>query len=266
MRFFLALVLSLFSVTWAFGQEIKGNWKFPSDIAVSGEKLFVVDGLNNRIAVYDLYGEHIADLRVKSPFGIYVERGILYVTSQEGKIYVMDEFGHLEKELEVEGRPIDVVKVGDKLFVSNGKTNTVDVYTLDGELVKRLGGKGSSPGSFVGIFLMDRSKDLLFVVDSINARVQEFSLDGEFVDAFGRFGIEEGELFRPKGVTYCNGVLLVSDAITGSVQAFNLQGGFLDVVAEGLYYPTALACGEGEVFVLEPLKKKVSTFRIQGVR
>jgi len=266
MRFFLALILSLFSVVGAFGQEIKGDWKFPSDIAVDGERLYVVDGLNNRIAVYDLYGQHLGDIKVDSPFGIYVERGVLYVTSQKGKVYVMDEYGNLEKEIEVEGRPIDVVKVGDRLFVSNGKTNTIDVYTLSGELVKRLAGKGSAPGQFVGIFLMDKSNKLLFVVDSINGRIQEFSFDGELVNAFGRFGVEEGELFRPKGVTYCNGTVIVSDCITGSLQAFNVHGGFLRVIAKGLYYPTALTCSDEEVIVLEPLKNRVSTFKIQGVR
>ncbi|TCK06243.1 NHL repeat-containing protein [Phorcysia thermohydrogeniphila] len=266
MRLLLAVLLSLLSLAGALAEEIKGDWKFPSDIAVDGEKLFVVDGLNDRIAVYDLYGEHIGDIKVKAPFGIYAEKGLLYVTSQKGKLYVMDEYGNVEKELELEGRPIDVVRFGDKLFVTNGETNTIDVYSLDGELLERIGGKGSAPGQFVGVFLADRSKDLLFVVDSINARIQEFNFNGKLIDSFGNFGVEEGKLFRPKGVAYCNGVVVVSDCITGVVQTFNLHGGFLDVVAEDLYYPTALACSGDELFVLEPLKGKVSIFRIQGVR
>jgi len=170
MRFLLALLISLVSLTGALATEIKGDWKFPSDIAVDGGRLYVVDGLNNRIAVYNLYGEHIGDIKVRAPFGIYVEKGLLYVTSQKGKLYVMDEYGNIEKELTLQGRPIDVVKVGDRLFVTNGETNTIDVYSLNGELLKRLAGKGSAPGQFVGIFLLDRSENLIFVVDTINAR------------------------------------------------------------------------------------------------
>jgi DNA-binding beta-propeller fold protein YncE len=266
MRFLLALLISLVSLTGALATEIKGDWKFPSDIAVDGGRLYVVDGLNDRIAVYNLYGEHIGDIKVRAPFGIYVEKGLLYVTNQKGKLYVMDEYGNIEKELTLQGRPIDVVKVGDRLFVTNGETNTIDVYSLNGELLKRLAGKGSAPGQFVGIFLLDRSENLIFVVDTINAKIQEFDLKGQFVDSFGTFGVEEGDLFRPKGVAYCNGVVVVSDCITGALQAFNTYGGFLGVVARDLYYPTALACSEGEVFVLEPLKGKVSTYRIQGVK
>ncbi len=263
LMFFLALILSAVS---SFAGEIKGDWKFPSDIAVDNGKLYVVDGLNNRIAIYDLYGNHISDIKVNSPFGIYVENGLLYVTSQKGVIYVLDEFGNPEKELQIEGRPLDIVKIGNRLFVTNGKTNTVDVYSVDGELLEKIGGKGTAPGYFVGPFMMDRSKKLIYVVDSVNARIQEFKENGKFVRAFGVFGIEEGDLFRPKGVAYCNGDLVVTDGITGAVQLFNVYGGFKGIVAKDLYYPTAVACYGDKVFVLEPLKNRVSTFRIQGVK
>ena len=266
MRYLVIFLVLFLSAVSSFAGEIKGDWKFPSDIAVDNGKLYVVDGLNNRIAIYDLYGNHISDVKINSPFGIYVENGLLYVTSQKGVIYVLDEFGNPEKELQIEGRPLDVVKVGDKLFVTNGKTNTVDVYSVDGKLLQKIGGKGTAPGYFVGPFMMDRSKKLIYVVDTVNARIQEFEENGKFVRAFGVFGIEEGDLFRPKGVAYCNGDLVVTDGITGAVQLFNVYGGFKSIVTKGLYYPTAVACYDGEVFVLEPLKNRVSTFRIQGVK
>ncbi len=261
---FLSLVLTVASLAG----EISGNWKFPSDIAVSNGKLYVVDGLNSRIAVYDLYGTHLGDITVPSPYGIGVgEKGLLYVTSQKKKaIYVLDEYGNLEDEFRVDGRPIDVVEVDGKLFVSNGEKNSIDVYTLDGEFIKRVGGKGTAPGSFLGIFLLDKSKNLLFVVDSLNAKIQEFLFDGDFVRSFGVFGIEEGDLFRPKGVAVCGKLVAVSDGITGAIQLFDRTGGFVEVVAKGLYYPTALACYDGELYVLEPLERKVLTFRLQGVK
>ncbi|GEM_PF-1027036 len=267
MRFIVAALLAiLFSVRAVAGEVIKGDWKFPSDIAVSNGKLYVVDGLNNRIAVYDLYGEHLIDLKVDSPYGIFVDNGLVYAVSQKGRLYVLDEYGELLKSFPLKGRPIDVVKLKDRLFVSNGEGNTVDVYTLDGKLVKRIGGKGTVPGNFVGVFLMDRGKNLIYVVDSVNARIQEFDEDGRFVRSFGVFGIEEGDLFRPKGIAVCNGYVAVSDGITGAVQLFDPYGGFENVIAEGLYYPTALSCYDGEVFVLEPLKNRVSTFRLRGVK
>ena len=263
---FTALFLLIMSLT-AVAQEIKGDWKFPSDIAVANGKLYVVDGLNNRIAVYDLYGEHLTDIKIDSPYGIDVSDGLLYVVSQKGKLYVLDEFGNLEKSFDVAGRPIDVEKFAGKLFITNGKFESVDIYSTAGEFLGRFGEKGTAPGNFVGIFLLDSAKKTLFVVDSVNARIQEFDKNGNLLRSFGVFGIEEGDLFRPKGVAYCgDGKVAVSDAITGAVQLFDVYGGFERVIAKGLYYPTAIACYKGELFVLEPLKNRVSIFRVQGVK
>jgi len=267
MRALLIAIFLLISTIPAIGQEIKGDWKFPSDIAVTNGKIYVVDGLNNRIAVYDLYGQHLTDIKVDSPYGIDASDGLLYVVSQKGKLYILDEFGNLEKSFNIAGRPIDVKKFAGKLFISNGKFESVDIYSTDGEFLGRFGEKGTAPGNFVGIFLLGSSKKTLFVVDSVNARIQEFDRNGRFVRSFGVFGIEEGDLFRPKGVAYCgNGKVVVSDGITGAVQLFDVYGGFERVIAKGLKYPTAVACYRGEVFVLEPLKNRVSIFRVQGVK
>ena len=263
----IAVLFLISAITGALAGEIKGDWKFPSDIAISNGKLYVVDGLNNRIAVYDLYGQHLTDIKLDSPFGITAKDGLLYVTSQKGMLYVMDETGNIEKSFRLRGRPIDVVRIKDRLLITNGKDETIDIYSLDGKLLKSVGGKGSEPGKFVGIFMIDSSPKLAFVVDSVNARIQEFDREGNYVNSFGVFGIEEGDLFRPKGIAYCGeGTVAVSDAITGAVQLFDTYGGFEKVVARGLYYPTAVACYKGEVFVLEPLKNRVLTFKIQGVK
>jgi len=267
MRGLLLALFLIFGALSANAEEIKGDWKFPSDIAVANGKLYVVDGLNNRIAVYDLYGKHLLDIKADSPYGIDVKDGLIYVVSQKGKLYVFDEFGNLEREADIAGRPIDVENFAGKLFITNGEFESVDIYTSDGSFLRRFGEKGTSPGSFVGIFLLDSSKNTLFVVDSVNARIQEFDKSGNFLRSFGVFGIEEGDLFRPKGVAYCgNGKVVVSDGITGAVQLFDAYGGLEKVIAKGLDYPTAVACHKGEVFVLEPLKNRVSIFRVQGVK
>ncbi|WP_457680525.1 NHL repeat-containing protein [Thermovibrio sp.] len=267
MGYLLSLFLAVLLPIASLAGEIQGDWKFPSDIAVENGKLYVVDGLNNRIAVYDLYGQHLTDIKIKNPYGIDVKDGLLYVVSQDGNLFVMDEFGSVEKRFKLPGRPIDVEKFDGKLFVTNGKEEEVDVYSPDGKFLFKFGGKGTVPGEFVGIFLLDSSRKTLFVVDSVNARIQEFDKNGKFVREFGTFGIEEGDLFRPKGVAYCgNGKVVVSDGITGAVQLFDVYGGLEKVIAKGLYYPTAVACYKGEVFVLEPLKNTVETFSVQGVK
>ncbi len=263
MRLILAVLLLVLGGLNAFA-GIEGNWKFPSDIAVYEGKVFVVDGLNNKVLVYKKNGKKVDEINVSSPYGIYVNNRRIFLTSQKGFIYAIN--GNKVKSFKVEGRPIDVVELNGKLYVTNGKAQTVDVYDLNGNLEGSFGGKGSAPGKFVGIFSIATDGQNLYVVDSLNGRIQEFSPKGKLIRVFGKFGIEEGELFRPKGVAIINGNVIVSDCITGSVQLFNKYGAFLKLIAKGVDYPIAVATEGKEILVLEPRQNKVLTFRLQGVK
>lgn len=263
MRLILAVILFVLGGLNAFA-DIKGDWKFPSDIAAYEGKVYVVDGLNDRVLVYTEDGREVNEIRVPSPYGIYVNDKGIFLTSQKGYVYVVKD-GEVKK-FKVEGRPIDVVELDGKLYVTDGKTQSVDVYDLKGNLKKKFGSKGSAPGEFVGIFSIATDGHVLYVVDSINGRIQEFTPQGKFVRVFGVFGIEEGDLFRPKGVAILGKDVVVSDCITGAVQLFNKYGAFLKVIAKGVDYPIAVAADGEKVFVLEPRQGKVLTFRVQGVK
>ena len=265
MRAFLALLFSFLFVSSSFAGVIKDSWKFPSDIFVYKNEIYVVDGLNNRVIVYNSKGERSKVITLPSPYGIFVDGSGVFVTSQKGFLYLVTSKGI--KTLKIVGRPIDVVVVKGKVYVTDGKTQTVDVYDLKGNLIKRFGGKGYAPGKFEGIFSISTDGKLLYVVDSVNGRIQEFDLDGNFVRYFGRFGIERGELFRPKGIAVSKKYgVFVSDCITGAVQRFNGYGGFLGIVAKKLNYPIAVSISDNKLFVLEPLRKEVSEFTVQGVK
>ncbi len=266
MRVLANFVLSLFMFSSCFAADIVGNWKFPSDIAAKNGKLFVVDGLDNRIDVLKENGDLIKSIKINDPYGIDVEGNTIYVTSESGKLYVLNHNGRILRIFDIGGRPIDVIEADRKLFVTDGKTNAVKVYSLDGRFLKAIGRKGAAADEFVGPFLMDKSKRFLFVVDSVNARIKVFNHDGKLIHIFGNFGVEQGELFRPKGIAVCGDNVMVSDCLTGSVQEFSPFGGFERVVAKNLNYPTAVACDNGKVFVLEPLKSRVAIFNVKGVK
>ncbi len=260
MRLLFLIVFTLISVS-SFAQE----FKMPSDIQVYGNELLVVDGLNNRISVLNLSGKKLYDITIPNPYGIYAEGNEVYVTNQKGKIYILNKFGDLKRTIDFPGRPIDLVKVGKFLWVTDGKDDCIKVIDLNGKLVKRIGEKGSAPGNFIGPFMIAKSDKFVFVVDSINARIQVFDFDGKLKAAFGKFGIEEGNIFRPKGVSACGDYVLVSDAVTGSVQMFTPFGGFEKVVLKDLDYPISISCGKNVVYILEMVKGKVVTSSLQGV-
>ena len=262
MRLLFFLLFILMPVL-SFAQNL--NFKMPSDIQVYGNRVLVVDGLNNRISVLSLSGDKLYDITVPNPYGIYAEGNEIYVTNQEGKVYVLNSYGDIKKTIKVQGRPIDVVKVGNNLWITDGKDNCIKVIDLKGNVVKKIGEKGSAPGNFIGPFMIAKSKNFVFVVDSINARVQVFDFEGNLKASFGKFGIEKGDIFRPKGVAACGDSVLVSDAITGSVQMFTPFGGFEKVIAKNLDYPISISCVGDKVYILEMVKGKVVTSSLQGV-
>ena len=258
---FIVFLLSLF---FSFPSFASG-FNMPSDIQVFKNRILVVDGLNNRISVLSLSGKKLYDITVPNPYGIYAEGDEIYVTNQKGKIYVLNSFGDLKRVISFPGRPIDLVKVGRELWVTDGKNNCIKVIDLNGKVLKVIGEKGSAPGNFIGPFMISKSKRFVFVVDSINARVQVFDHKGKLKASFGKFGIEKGNIFRPKGVSACGEDVLVSDAITGSVQMFTPFGGFEKVIAKGLDYPISISCSNGKVYILEMVKGKVVTSSLKGV-
>ncbi|WP_457569507.1 NHL repeat-containing protein [Desulfurobacterium sp.] len=268
MRFLIAVLFTIVSFAVpSFAGEISGNFKFPSDIAVSSNRIYVVDGLNGRIVVLSKEGKQLSTIKTENPYGIYVDADNIYVASQSGKVFVFSKDGELKKTIDVSGRPIDVVKLGNNLWITDAKNDCVKVVSLEtGKLIKKIGEKGSVPGDFVSPFMLATDGKDVYVVDSINARVEVFDKDGNFVRTFGDFGVEEGDLYRPKGIAVFNGEVAVSDVVNGAVQLFNPYGAFDGVVAKGLQYPISIAYDAGVLYVLEPLKNKILTFNVQGVK
>ncbi|WP_297447124.1 NHL repeat-containing protein [Desulfurobacterium sp.] len=268
MRFLIAVLLAVFSFSVpSFAGQISGNFKFPSDIAVSAGKIYVVDGLNGRIVVLNKNGDEVGTIKADNPYGISVDGSGIYVASQSGKVLIFSKDGKLKKSIDVSGRPIDVVRVGNNLWITDGKNNCVKIVSIkSGKVIKQIGEKGSVPGDFVSPFMIATDGKNVYVVDSINARVEVFDKNGNFLRVFGDFGVEEGDFYRPKGIAVFNGEVAVSDVVNGAVQLFNPYGAFDGVVAKGLQYPISIAYDAGVLYVLEPLKNKILTFNVQGVK
>ena len=268
MRFLIVTLLAAVSfISPATAGEIKGSFKFPSDLAVDSGAVYVVDGLNNRVVKLDKTGNLLATFNAKKPYGIYVKTGKIYLSTTDGKVAILDSNGNVLKIFDIGGRLTDIVVLDGKLWVVDTANNCVKVLSKKtGNVVKVVGEKGSAPGEFVSPFMIATDGNDVYVIDSINARVQVFNKNGELERVLGEFGVEEGDFFRPKGIAVFNGEIAVSDVITGAVQLFNPYGAFDGVVAKGLQYPISIAYDSGTVYVLEPLKNKILTFKVQGVK
>ena len=103
--------------------------------------------------------------------------GLVYVTDEvNSRVCVWSKEGTFKRAFRPKYDPTCIAATADNhLLITSYFSHTVMVYTLDGQLVHELGGKGFDPGSFIGPLGICVDNDgLVYVVDHHNKRVQVF--------------------------------------------------------------------------------------------
>jgi len=227
----------------------------PSDIAVGPKgRIYLVDGVNNRIVVTDADGKLQFSFgrsggnagELKHPLGIDI--------SKKGQVFIADTGNHRIQVFDLRGRflymfpvktspgekpaaPADVLALDRKsyLYISDRDNHKIKVHKQKGAFVFEWGGYGDVRGRFryPGILAADQYNQI-YVVDVLNTRIQQFDPNGNFITAIGSWGVSPGELFRPKGVVVDKADrVYITDSFMGCVQVFTDVGGFLGVVCAG---------------------------------
>lgn len=119
-------------------------------------------------------------------------------------------------------------KTGEIWVVETG-AHRITVVNREGEVLKHIGKRGSSIGTFnYPTFIWIDETGRVYVVDSMNFRIQVMDPEGNFLYSFGENGDSTGSMARPKGVaTDSRGHIYVADALFHAVQIFDAEGNFL---------------------------------------
>jgi len=227
----------------------------PSDVAVGRDHLiYVVDGVNNRVVVFDESGKMSFSFGQKgsapgqfnAPLGITIDRnGTLYIADTGNRrVQMFTARGSVTSVVPVVSaageRPADPVDCAvddqrQRLYVVDNDNHHLLVYSLaDLKLLERWGSEGDGSRSFRYPFLTALGADTaVLVVDVLNTRIQVWSPRGEVIASIGQYGVDLGQLYRPKGVClYGDNTVLVSDSYLGVIQSFNRFGNFQSVAAD----------------------------------
>ena len=159
----------------------------PFGVSVSQEGLiYVCDYGNHRITVHDEEGKFLfafgtegSDLGCfSSPIDIVFDSGgLVYVTDDIGdRVSVWSKEGAFQRDFKTKCSPTCIAATGDNhLLVTSLESNTVMVYTLEGELIHHFGTEGSQQGRFGSCWgiCIDNS-GLVYVADGGNKHVQVF--------------------------------------------------------------------------------------------
>ena len=226
------------------GYRLAGQLDRPlaMDLDASG-RLYVVDGSQKKVFVYDNLGLHLATLSgpqaLDRPIGIAVD---------------------------TDGRRIVVVDAGG----AAGHHRLVEL-AADGSIARYVGSRGAGPGEFnLPVAASFMKSGGLAVLDAGNFRVQ--LLDHAFRPrlAFGSVGNGPGQFARPKDIAVDDlDRIYVSDTAFGNIQIFEASGRLLMSIGQfassdlpgGFTLLSGIAIDEtGRIYATDQLNRKVSTF------
>lgn len=268
--------------------KLTGALSMPTDVGIGKDgKIYVVDGGNHRIAVFDASGMLGATLgeqgseegQLESPVGLGIgPKGNIYVADKDNqRLQVFDTKGRFKTSivLEEDGEEISPVDVavsanGKELFVTTNNSHRIVVFSSKGEFLRGWGGEGEDDGMFryPATIALDGDGNV-HVVDVLNQRVQKFDPQGSFLASFGKLGGNPGTFFRPKGIALDSaGRSYVSDSYLGAIQVFDAAGEFLYLLGEGgettvFETPVGLATDGSRLLVVQMLAGNVLVLDIQ---
>lgn len=264
-----------------------GPFSLPSDVAVDKQQVYIVDGGNHRIVVFDHRGEYRYAVggegngpgQFNGPVGIDAGMdGRIYVADKGNqRIQIFSTEGNYLTSFQVKsgGKPVNPVDValgpeGKEIYVTGNNNHKVMVFSPDGQLQREWGGSGQDLGNFrypgtIG-FLQDTR---LAVVDILNTRVQIFERSGNFSIEIGAWGVLPGQLFRPKGVAVDGkDRLYISDSYMNLIQVYSDTGIFMHLLkisgaSRQLESPAGIAISSDQrLYVAEMLENRVSVFEL----
>ncbi len=143
--------------------------------------------------------------------------------------------------------PCDVAIVGDELFLSDLKDGEIEVWSKDGEFIRKFGSRGLGHDQFsVPIKINVGPDGRIYVTDRDQCIIKVFDQQGEYITSISQPGDRAGFLARPKGTAIdTEGRLFVTDSLWETVQVFRSDGQLLMVFGGLSLGPEAMGMPAG---------------------
>jgi DNA-binding beta-propeller fold protein YncE len=162
---------------------------------IGHDRLYLAEAGNNRISVFDLYGEFLFTFGAEGTAAGQMIRPEASKVASDGTIFVADYGNH-----------------------------RVQVFTKDGEFIRMFAGEGTEPGQFRNITGIALDKyDNVYTCDLGNNRIQVFDKDGNFLYEFGEAGTGPGQFDNLHGlVVDDDGNIYIADTGNNRIQKFKV--------------------------------------------
>ena len=250
------------------------------------DRIFVADPGVRGVHLFDLNRNKYelilreGDMPFPSPVGLAAgPAGEVYVTdSQLAALYVIEPGDSHATKVSLDGllaQPTGVAVDGasGRIYLVDTGSHEVKIFTRNGDLLRRIGGRGTGEGLFnFPTMVWSSAAGELLVSDSLNFRTQVFDADGGFLRQFGSAGDGAGSQPQSKGIaTDSHGHVYVVDSMLHAVQIFDSDGRFLyrlGLLGDGVgefWLPTGIFIGEKDtIYVADSYNARIQVFRYTG--
>ncbi|MHA2033066.1 MAG: hypothetical protein ACXAD7_05235 [Candidatus Kariarchaeaceae archaeon] len=212
-----------------------GEFYYPRYITSNATHMFVSDGDNHRVQIFDLDGNY------------------------------MSEFGELGTGIEQFNYTCGVALNDSHIFVVDANNYRVQMFTPSGYYAGEFGSYGSGDGQFTsprGIAVNDTHIFVTDIADGVD-RVQIFDLAGNYQDQFGGTGGGDGQLNFPHGIAINGTHIFIAEASNHRASVFDAAGNFVDTFA-GFWYPYGISISGERIYVSDTGNYRIRVFDQSG--
>lgn len=263
---------------------ITNGLKNPEDVAVSNDgKVYVVDGSQNKVLIYDKKGQSAGSILIQKPTSVAVNgSGNIYIgTNEDLSVKILDSsfrvigsLGSGAGEFKLP-RNITIDRVTGNVYVVDQLDHSIKVYTSNGAFISEINDYPNLPQDVTitnnEIYVIDHP----LITDTSGgimrgAGVSVFdNMGGNPIRSFGSYGTQEGQLIRPSAITSdSNGILYITDSFHGVVLCFDSSGSYLGAIqnpSKPMVTPMGIALGEDRrLFIASLYTASVHIFGLEG--
>ena len=219
-------------------------------VNTAGDRVYVADGGNDRVSIFDNTGSFVASWSCVSGGAAFIPRGICYASyddtlwlvasatvrqcSTDGTILrTFGAYGTGNGQLTA-ARGIRASPTGDYVYVMDGGNNRITKYTYTGTYTTRWGANADTDGNFrspLDLALSpDGSKVYGLSQGTNNQSIQAFSNTGTFLWRHGTVASATNNYFyTPRGVEVASsGDIYIADTSNCRIQKLASDGSFIN--------------------------------------
>ena len=229
--------------------DIPINWSM--GMTTFEESLFVADTDNHRINVYDL-----DTLKKKFEFTSPTSH---YCKSTHNWSQTNPDCPNTMRNL-----PTSIAILNEKIFVSYGFQDEIQVFDLNGNFLSKFGSSGNQKGEFSKPMQISASNDLLYIADSGNKRIQVVDSEGQFVKEFSVSTSNESDIAVDLDV-FKNKIYVINSK-NSDVLIYDLDGNLIKKIILEQNTGNSSIGVENELMVVSNANKNTITiFDLDGI-